>query len=50
MTGREVESFTARPFAVEAIRLRKWDDQGNVPGAPVPEIRAFVPLMIDVLG
>jgi len=29
----ESAAFMARPYAAEAVRLRRWDDLGKVPGA-----------------
>lgn len=50
MADREAEMFEARPFAEEAIAVRRWDDRGKVPGSPVPPFRAFAPLIVEVLG
>jgi len=32
----EARAFEQRPFAREAVRLRRWDDLAKVPGMPVP--------------
>ena len=34
MNDREVAAFEAEPAYREAIRLRRWDDAGKVPGQP----------------
>ncbi len=33
--GRELQQFLRHPLAVDAMRLRRWDDVAKVPGAPV---------------
>ena len=35
------ERFIARPFAWDAVRLRRWDDLAKVPGRPTPPLRDF---------
>jgi phosphonate degradation associated HDIG domain protein len=45
MTQSEVVRFEAQPFCQEAIRLRRWDDQGKVVGLKTPglvEYRALI--------
>jgi predicted HD phosphohydrolase len=34
MTADEIAAFEAHPWAQDAARLRRWDDQAKVPGAP----------------
>ena len=45
MTLRELQQFKALPFYPEAVRLRRWDDQGKVAGLKTPglaEYRALI--------
>jgi phosphonate degradation associated HDIG domain protein len=42
----EARAFEQRPFAREAVRLRRWDDLAKVPGLRVPELEHYRP-MID---
>jgi phosphonate degradation associated HDIG domain protein len=37
----EAERFGAKPFAGEAIRLRRWDDEAKVQGAATPPLQHF---------
>jgi phosphonate degradation associated HDIG domain protein len=37
----EAERFLQRPFARDAVALRRWDDLAKVPGAPVPELASL---------
>jgi gamma-butyrobetaine dioxygenase len=41
MSAEEAAAFTARPFAAEAVRLRRWDDRGKVPGVEVPPLESY---------
>ncbi len=40
-TEAEAREFEQRPFAREAIRLRRWDDLAKVPGMLVPGIEHY---------
>lgn len=42
------ERFLARPFAWDAIRLRRWDDLAKVTGREMPKLRDFEPLLRSV--
>ena len=42
------ERFLARPFAWDAIRLRRWDDLAKVPGRATPTLREFEPLLRSI--
>jgi len=45
MTPGELLQFETRPFRREAVRLRRWDDQGKVVGLKTPglaEYRALI--------
>jgi phosphonate degradation associated HDIG domain protein len=39
------DRFLARPFAWDAIRLRRWDDAAKVPGRTTPGLRDLEPLL-----
>jgi gamma-butyrobetaine dioxygenase len=37
----EAREFEQRPFAREAVRLRRWDDLAKVPGMQVPGLESY---------
>jgi predicted HD phosphohydrolase len=37
----EARAFEQRPFAREAVRLRRWDDLAKVPGMRVPGLEHY---------
>lgn len=41
MSAEEAAVFLARPFATEAVRLRRWDDRGKVTDAEVPPLESY---------
>jgi phosphonate degradation associated HDIG domain protein len=41
MTHSEVLRFEAQPFYREAVRLRRWDDQGKVAGLKIPGLAEY---------
>ena len=41
----EVTAFRARPYHEDAVRLRRWDDQAKVPGAPTRSLEDHRPLL-----
>jgi len=41
MSAEEAVAFGARPFAAEAIRLRRWDDRGKVAGLGAPPLETY---------
>ena len=41
MSAEEAAAFKARPFAAEALRLRRWDDGGKVTGIEVPPFESY---------
>jgi predicted HD phosphohydrolase len=43
MSAEEATAFAKRPFAGDAIRLRRWDDRGKVSGIEVPPLEAYRP-------
>jgi phosphonate degradation associated HDIG domain protein len=38
----ETELFVAKPFAAEAMQVRRWDDSAKVPGATTPPIGHYL--------
>lgn len=40
-TPEEAAAFGARPYAEDAIRLRRWDDLAKVPGLTTPPLEHF---------
>ena len=45
MSSEEAEAFLARPYAQEAIVLRRWDDEAKIPDLPVPGISTYLPIL-----
>ncbi len=41
-TRHEAAAFMAKPFAREAIRVRRWDDRAKVAGAKTPPLKHFL--------
>jgi predicted HD phosphohydrolase len=41
MDAAEVAAFEASPYCEAACRLRRWDDVGKDPDAPVPELDRY---------
>ena len=41
----QAEQFIAQPFAIEAVRLRRYDDLAKVKGKRVPELSHFMPYL-----
>lgn len=39
------ERFLAKPFAWDAVRLRRWDDQAKVPGLRTVSLRELAPVL-----
>jgi phosphonate degradation associated HDIG domain protein len=38
----ECEAFMARPFAENALRVRRWDDAAKVPGTATPDLAHYL--------
>ena len=38
----QLEAFMAKPYAADAIRVRRWDDQAKVIGAATPSIGHYL--------
>ncbi len=45
----EVRAFEAGPYAADAVRLRRYDDVGKVPGLPVPGLESYRALLESVI-
>jgi len=41
MSAREVQRFESEPHFREAVRVRRWDDQGKVAGLETPPLEAY---------
>jgi phosphonate degradation associated HDIG domain protein len=50
MSANEVLRFEAEPFWREALRVRRWDDQGKVAGLETLALRDYAPLIERVAG
>jgi gamma-butyrobetaine dioxygenase len=50
MGEHEAAEFAASPFAADACRLRRWDDEAKVPDAPTPGFQHFVPVLAGLIG
>jgi phosphonate degradation associated HDIG domain protein len=49
-SGDEVRQFMQRPFARDALRLRRWDDEAKVAGSPTPDMEHFLAVVERVSG
>lgn len=45
MSAHEVMRFEAQRFCRDAVRVRRWDDQGKVAGLKTPGLDAYLPLI-----
>jgi [1-hydroxy-2-(trimethylamino)ethyl]phosphonate dioxygenase len=43
MTVAEARAFEAMPYAAEALKLRRWDDEAKIPGWVVPDLDHYRP-------
>ena len=43
MSAEEAGAFARKPYAAEAVALRRWDDLAKVPGAVTPPLEHFRP-------
>ena len=41
----EIAAFESSPYAHDAVRLRRWDDVGKVPGLPTPDLEHYRPVL-----
>ena len=49
MSAKEQEKFAAERFAGDAVRLRRWDDEGKIVGMETPDLGHFEPLITECL-
>lgn len=49
-TADEAKEFMARPYAADALLVRKWDDIGKDPDMVTPGIDAFAPILARVMS
>jgi phosphonate degradation associated HDIG domain protein len=45
-TGAEAEAFMAKPFAGNALQVRRWDDAAKIAGASTPAIGHFLKIAV----
>lgn len=45
MSDDEGRAFEANPYYEDAVRLRRYDDMGKIPGMVTPEVEAFRPVL-----
>lgn len=45
MSEAEQRDFMARPFASEALRVRRWDDLAKIPGTPTRQFNDYIPML-----
>jgi phosphonate degradation associated HDIG domain protein len=48
-SAAEAEAFIRRPFAADAVRLRRWDEQAKVKGLKTPDLAHFKSYMAKCL-
>jgi phosphonate degradation associated HDIG domain protein len=41
----ETDAFLAKPFAEDAVRVRRWDDAAKIPGAPTPPLSHYLEIV-----
>jgi phosphonate degradation associated HDIG domain protein len=49
MTESEADAFLAEPGALEALRLRRYDEMGKVVGAIPADVASYGPLLLDLV-
>jgi predicted HD phosphohydrolase len=40
-SAEEATAFISRPFAADAVRLRRWDEAAKIRGKPTPDLGHF---------
>ena len=45
MNTEEQAKFGAERFSMEAVALRRWDDEGKLVGMKTPDLRSFEPMI-----
>ncbi len=48
-TQAEADGFLAKPFAEDAIRVRRWDDAAKQPGAATPALAHYLEIAARVV-
>jgi predicted HD phosphohydrolase len=46
----DAHSFERQPHAMDAVRLRRWDDQGKIAGLEVPGLEHYRSLLAQQAG
>src|SRR5207253_2813733 len=41
-SSEEVEQFESNPYYLDAVRLRRWDDEAKIPDLPVPGLETHL--------
>jgi gamma-butyrobetaine dioxygenase len=49
MSDEEAAAFAAGPYAAGAVAVRRWDDAAKDPGADVPGLACYRPLLEGLL-
>ena len=49
MIPEEIRRFEANPHHLEAVRLRRWDDEAKVPGLEVPGLESYLGRLVAML-
>jgi [1-hydroxy-2-(trimethylamino)ethyl]phosphonate dioxygenase len=49
MSGKEIAAFEANPYHREAVRVRRWDDEGKVPGRKTRTFKDYAGLLQKVV-
>jgi len=47
-TRAQAEAFMAKPHAADSVRLRRWDDAGNVAGLATPPMAHYLEIAASV--
>jgi predicted HD phosphohydrolase len=50
MSEREARDFESLPFASDAVKLRRWDDEAKIPGWAVPPLEHYRAHLQQCLG
>ena len=46
---KEAEEFLRKPFAQDALSLRRWDDLAKTPGKKTPPLAYYLALLDEVI-
>lgn len=49
-TPEQAAEFHQKPFAADALRLRRWDDLAKVPGASMPPFEHYFAMVTELYG